>query len=79
MIRYKILSGSFSSLYLIAHVRGLSNLLRGVFAQNTLFLGDQLDRADAGSWQIADGGATRKAAAGGISVGDLRVRIVVEP
>eukprot|EP00964_Phaeocystis_antarctica_P019315 scaffold10674_cov62-Phaeocystis_antarctica.AAC.4 len=34
---------------------------------------DQLWRADAGSWQIADGGATRKAAAGGTSVGDLRV------
>ena len=29
-----------------------------------------LDRAGAGSWQIADGGATRKAAAGGTSVGD---------
>ena len=34
---------------------------RGVSAQNQ-FIEDQLDRADAGSWQIADGGATRKAA-----------------
>ena len=48
-------------------------------SRRTRFLGDQLDRAGAGSWQIADGGATRKAAAGGTSVGDLRVRFVVEP
>ena len=53
--------------------------VKGPSAQNTLSEGLQLDRADAGSWQIADGGATRKAAAGGTSVGDLRVRIVVEP
>jgi hypothetical protein len=51
----------------------------GVCSRRTHSLRDQLDRADAGSWQIADGGATRKAAAGGTSVGDLRVRIVVEP
>ena len=30
---------------------------RGVSAQNQ-FIEDQLDRADAGSWQIADGGDT---------------------
>ena len=48
---------------LISHIKGPS-------ARNTL-LRDQLDRADAGSWQTADGGATRKAAARGTSVGDF--------
>ena len=48
-------------------------------SRRTHLLGDQLDRAGAGSWQIADGGATRKAAAGGTSVGDWRVHFVVEP
>ena len=51
----------------------------GVRSRRTRLLEDQLGRADAGSWQIADGGATRKAAAGGTSVGDYRVRFVVEP
>ena len=51
----------------------------GVRSRRTRLFGDQLDRADAGSWQIADGGATRKAAARGTSVGDLRVHFVVEP
>eukprot|EP00964_Phaeocystis_antarctica_P080154 scaffold50038_cov81-Phaeocystis_antarctica.AAC.3 len=50
----------------------------GPFARNTLTQGPQLGRADAGSWQIADGGATRKAAAGGTSIGDFRVHFVVE-
>ena len=50
----------------------------GVRSRRTRLLEDQLGRADAGSWQIADGGATRKAAAGGTSVGDLRVHFVVE-
>ena len=50
----------------------------GVRLRGTHLLEDQLGRADAGSWQIADGGATQKAAAGGTSVGDLRVRFVVE-
>ena len=50
----------------------------GVRSRRTRLLEDQLGRADAGSWQIADGGATQKAAAGGTSVGDLRVRFVVE-
>ena len=49
----------------------------GVRSRRTRLLEDQLGRADAGSWQIADGGATRKAAAGGTSVGDYRVRFVV--
>ena len=51
----------------------------GVRSRRTHSLGDQLDRADAGSWQIADGSATPKAAARGTSVGDFRVRFVVEP
>jgi hypothetical protein len=41
--------------------------------KNTLSQGSAVDRADARSWQIADGGATRKAAARG------RVHFVVEP
>eukprot|EP00964_Phaeocystis_antarctica_P123068 scaffold86723_cov57-Phaeocystis_antarctica.AAC.1 len=44
----------------------------GVRSRRTRLLEDQLGGADAGSWQIADGGATRKAAAGGTSVGDYR-------
>eukprot|EP00964_Phaeocystis_antarctica_P014545 scaffold8024_cov61-Phaeocystis_antarctica.AAC.1 len=55
------------------------NSVYGVRSRRTRLLEDQLGRADAGSWQIADGGATRKAAAGGTSVGDYRVRFVVEP
>ena len=43
------------------------------------FRDQQLGRADeAGSWQIADRGATRKAAAGGTSVGYLRLHFVAE-
>eukprot|EP00964_Phaeocystis_antarctica_P159496 scaffold130545_cov114-Phaeocystis_antarctica.AAC.5 len=45
--------------------------------RRTRLLEDQLGRADAGSWQIADGGATRKAAADGTSVGDFRVHFAV--
>jgi len=41
-------------------------------------LRDQLERADAGSWQIADGGDTRTARADVTSVGDFRVRFAVE-
>ena len=40
---------------------------------------DQLERADAGSWQIAGRGATRAARADGTSVGDFRFRLAVEP
>jgi hypothetical protein len=39
---------------------------------------DQLDGADAGSWQIADRGDLWTARAQVTSVGDLRVRFVVE-
>ena len=60
--------------------------LYGVRRRRTQFLGDQLDRAGAGSWQIADEGATRKAAAGGTSVGvrrrlssSLRRRALADP
>ena len=35
--------------------------LKGPSAQNPYSLRDQLDRADAGSWQIADGGDLRTA------------------
>ena len=34
--------------------------IQGVFSRGTQSFEDQLDRAGAGSWQIADGGATRK-------------------
>ena len=40
---------------------------------------DQLERADAGNSQIADGSATRTARPRGTSVSDFRVRFVVEP
>ena len=45
-------------------------------------LGDQLGRADAGSWQmyrrlLRHGELTR--AARGVAIGDFRVRFVVEP
>jgi len=53
--------------------------LKGPSAQNPYSLRDQLDRADAGSWQIADGGDLRTARAQVTSVGDLRVHFVVEP
>ena len=42
-------------------------------------LEDQLERADAGSWQIADRYATGSSAARGVAVFDFRVRFVVEP
>ena len=47
-------------------------------AELTHSLRDQLDRADAGSWQIADGGDLRTARAQVTSVGDYRVRFVAE-
>ena len=54
--------------------------IKGVSAQNKEFGGPrQLDRAAAGSWQIADGGDPRTTRARVTSVGDLRVRFVVEP
>ena len=52
--------------------------LKGPSAQNPYSLRDQLDRADAGSWQIADGGDLRTARAQVTSVGDYRVRFVAE-
>ena len=60
------------------HEQVLEKGVYGERSRRTRLLRDQLWRADAGSWQIADGGATRKAAAGGTSVGDLRVHFVVE-
>eukprot|EP00964_Phaeocystis_antarctica_P036738 scaffold20973_cov53-Phaeocystis_antarctica.AAC.2 len=45
----------------------------------TQTFGDQLGRAKAGSWQIADGSDLRTARAEVTSVGDLRLRSVVEP
>ena len=52
--------------------------LNGASAQNTL-IGDQLDRADAGSWQIAARCTVASSAAHRIAIGDLRVHFVVEP
>ena len=63
----------------VGQIKAVGQFVYGGRSRRTRFLGDQLDRAGAGSWQIADGGATRKAAAGGTSVGDLRVHFVVEP
>ena len=40
---------------------------------------DQLDRADAGSWQIADRCTGASSAAHRIAVGDFRVLFVIEP
>ena len=48
-------------------------------SRRTRLFRDQLDRAGAGSWQIADGGDMRTARAHVTSVGDLRVHFVVEP
>ena len=63
----------------LAELSSLSDLRAyGERSRRTRLFGDQLWRAEAGSWQIADGGATQKAAAGGTSVGDLRVHFVVE-
>ena len=39
---------------------------------------DQLERADAGSWQIADSYYTASSAARGVAVFDFRVRSAVE-
>ena len=50
---------------------------KGVSAQN-VELEDQLERAAAGSWQIADGGDLRTARAQVTSVGDFRVHFAVE-
>ena len=47
-------------------------------SRGTRLLEDQLGRADAGSWQIADGSTVAKAAAHRTSAGDFRVRFVVE-
>ena len=44
----------------------------------TQSLEDQLERADAGSWQIADRYATASSAARGVAVFDFRVRSAVE-
>ena len=53
--------------------------IKGVSAQNKEFGGPrQLDRAAAGSWQIADGGDPRTTRARVTSVGDLRVHFVVD-
>jgi hypothetical protein len=50
----------------------------GVRSRRTHSFRDQLDRADAGSWQIADGGDLRTACAQVTSVGDYRVCFVAE-
>ena len=48
-------------------------------SRGTHSFGDQLERADAGSWQIADGSTVAKVAAHRTSVGDFRVRFADEP
>ena len=47
-------------------------------SRRTRLFGDQLERADTGSWQIADGSTVASSAAHRIAVGDFRVRFVVE-
>ena len=42
-------------------------------------LEDQLERADDGSWQIADRYAMASSAARGVAVFDFRVRFMLEP
>ena len=61
----------------IAHSLVLLTILAPV--SRSAELGDQLGLDDEVNSIIADGGATRKAAAGGTSVGDYRVHFVVEP
>ena len=53
--------------------------IRGVFARRVQSSRDQLERADDGSWKIADGGDTRTARADVTSVDNFRVRLAVEP
>ena len=50
----------------------------GVRSRRTRRLRDQLWRADAGSWQIADRYYTASSAARVVAVFDFRVRFVVE-
>ena len=50
----------------------------GVRSRRTHLFGDQLWRADAGSWQIADRYTVASSAAHRIAVGDWRVHFVVE-
>ena len=50
----------------------------GVRSRRTRRLRDQLWRADAGSWQIADRSDLRTARPEVTSVGDFRVRLAVE-
>ena len=52
--------------------------LYGVRSRRTHLFGDQLWRADAGSWQIADRYTVASSAAHRIAVGDFRVHFVVE-
>eukprot|EP00964_Phaeocystis_antarctica_P125076 scaffold88713_cov24-Phaeocystis_antarctica.AAC.1 len=47
-------------------------------SRGTRLLRDQLGRADAGSWQIADRYYTASSAARVVAVGDFRARFVVE-
>ena len=58
--------------------RGLEVLFYGVRSRRTHLLRDQLWRADAGSWQIADRSDLRTARPEVTSVGDFRVRLAVE-
>ena len=52
---------------------------KGGVCSEHAFSGTSWTALTLGSWQIADGSATPKAAARGTSVGDFRVRFVVEP
>ena len=48
--------------------------------RRTRLLGDQLERADAGSWQqIADRYYTASSTARVVAIGDFRVRFMLEP
>ena len=66
------------TLYVFFDSVSLSVILYGVRSRRTRLLEDQLGRADAGSWQIADGSTVAMAADHRTSVGDFRVRFVVE-
>ena len=75
--RYRTFGGGAHAVRTVVIVSS-SNITGAERSRRTHLFRDQLGRADAGSWQIADRGATRKAAAGGTSVGDFRVHFVVE-
>ena len=77
LLRFSVVCGICRVWRLYGGWRSYRRLYGGRRRRTRLFR-DQLWRAEAGSWQIADGSDTRTARAHVTSVGDLRVRFVVE-